>query len=134
MALKNRKIRKKHRGTRTNGRGKKGSRQKGSAGGRGNAGSFRHKKIWFIKNRPGYFGKSGMPTGKREKVKYVTLAWINEYAEKKGVKEVDVSEFGYNRVLGRGSINAPITIKAKSFSKRAIEKIEAAGGKAVVTQ
>ncbi len=131
MALKNRKIRKKHRGTRTNGRGKKGSRQKGHAGGRGNAGSFRHKKIWFIKNRPDYFGKHGMPPGKREKIRYITLAWINEYAEKNGVKEIDVTEFGYKRVLGRGELKVPLTIKANSFSKRAMEKIEAAGGKAI---
>ena len=131
MALKNRKIRRKHRGDRTNGRGKKGSRQKGHAGGRGNAGSFRHKKMWFIKNMPGYFGRRGMPTGKREKVRYITLSWINEYAKKNNVKEIDVTEFGYNRVLGRGNIEVPITIKAKSFSNRALEKIESAGGKAV---
>ncbi len=131
MALKNRKIRKKHRGTRTNGRGKKGSRQKGHAGGRGNAGSFRHKKIWFIKNKPEYFGKHGMPPGKKEKIRYITLDWVEEYAERKGIKEIDVTEFGYSRVTGRGNISKPLVIKANTFTKRAVEKIESAGGKAI---
>ncbi len=128
MALKNRKIRKKHRGTRTNGRGKKGSRRKG--GGKGNAGSLRHKKMWFIKNMPGYFGKHGMP-GRKEKVRYVTLEWIDQYVRDHGLKEINVAELGYDRVLGRGNLTVPVTIKAKSFTNKAIEKIEAANGKAV---
>ncbi len=127
MALKNRKIRKKHRGTRTNGRGKKGSRKKGHAGGRGNAGSFRHKKMWFILNDPEHLRKIGMPTGKREKVRYVTLDWIEEKA-KEGLKEIDVTKFGYNRVLGRGVITLPVKVITKSISNKAREKIESAGG------
>jgi len=36
------------------------------------------------------------------------------------------------KVLGRGEIAKPVTIKASRFSKSAAEKIEKAGGKAVV--
>ena len=36
------------------------------------------------------------------------------------------------KILGNGEINIKLTIKAKSFSKSAIAKIEAAGGKAEV--
>ena len=36
------------------------------------------------------------------------------------------------KILGRGEINSAITVQAHKFSKTAIEKIEAAGGKAEV--
>lgn len=36
------------------------------------------------------------------------------------------------KVLGNGALNSSITVKASKFSKTAIEKIEAAGGKAEV--
>lgn len=35
-------------------------------------------------------------------------------------------------VLGDGELNAPVTVRAHRFSRSAVEKIEAAGGKAVV--
>ena len=37
------------------------------------------------------------------------------------------------KVLGVGDIKVPLTVKASRFSKSAVEKIEAAGGKAVVS-
>ncbi|MGM0378730.1 MAG: 50S ribosomal protein L15 [Bacillota bacterium] len=36
------------------------------------------------------------------------------------------------KILGRGELNTKLTVKANKFSKSAIEKIEAAGGKAEV--
>lgn len=36
------------------------------------------------------------------------------------------------RVLGNGEVNVAVTVKANHFSKSAVEKIEAAGGKAEV--
>ncbi len=36
------------------------------------------------------------------------------------------------KVLGQGTINVAVTVKADKFSKTAVEKIEAAGGKAEV--
>jgi len=38
------------------------------------------------------------------------------------------------KVLGSGSIDKPYTVKAAAFSKSAVTKIEAAGGKAEVTK
>jgi large subunit ribosomal protein L15 len=37
------------------------------------------------------------------------------------------------KVLGVGDIQVPLTVQAAKFSKTAVEKIEAAGGKAMVT-
>ncbi len=36
------------------------------------------------------------------------------------------------KILGEGSISKPVEIKAHAFSKSAIEKLEAAGGKAIL--
>ena len=36
------------------------------------------------------------------------------------------------KVLGQGTLNVALTVKADKFSKTAVEKIEAAGGKAEV--
>lgn len=36
------------------------------------------------------------------------------------------------KILGRGQLDAPLNISAAKFSKTAMEKIEKAGGKAVV--
>ena len=36
------------------------------------------------------------------------------------------------KVLGQGTLNVALTVKADKFSKTAIEKIEAAGGKVEV--
>ena len=38
------------------------------------------------------------------------------------------------KVLGNGEIKAAVTVTADAFSKSAITKIEAAGGKAVVAE
>ena len=38
------------------------------------------------------------------------------------------------KILGKGEISKAVTVEANAFSKSAIEKIEAAGGKAVVTK
>ena len=40
----------------------------------------------------------------------------------------------FGKVLGRGEISAAVTVTADAFSKSAIAKIEAAGGKAVVNE
>ncbi len=125
MALKNRKIRKKHRGTRNCGRGKKGSRRKG--GGKGLAGSAKHKKLKIIKEMPDHFGKHGMGM-KKEKIKYITLAKVIEIAEKIGKDEIDLTKLGYNKLLGKGEISKPLKIKVKYVTNSAKEKIEKAGG------
>lgn len=54
-------------------------------------------------------------------------------ATKKGdVFEIDVSSLGYAKVLGSGKITKKMIIKAKAFSAGAKEKIEKAGGQAVI--
>ncbi len=51
-----------------------------------------------------------------------------------GEEEINLNELmgGKVKVLGRGEINKPITVKASKFSKTAKEKIESAKGKVEV--
>ena len=44
---------------------------------------------------------------------------------------IDVTEIGYNKVLGKGRISKALTIKSPQFSKSALKKIEEAGGEAI---
>ena len=44
---------------------------------------------------------------------------------------IDVTAIGYNKVLGKGRISKPLTIKSPQFSQSALKKIEEAGGEAV---
>jgi large subunit ribosomal protein L15 len=39
-----------------------------------------------------------------------------------------------DKVLGKGCVTKPLIVTAKSFSKRAQEKLESAGGKAAISE
>ena len=122
----------KMRGSKTHGYGsKKKHRGSGSKGGKGQAGQFKHKKTFFKR-----WGKEKQPRFKsleqrniRMKEKAINLGDLVKLTDK---SEIDASEFGYGKVLSEGVLERPVTIKAKKFSERAKQKIEKAGGKAVV--
>ncbi|MCX6814085.1 MAG: uL15 family ribosomal protein [Candidatus Aenigmarchaeota archaeon] len=124
----------KMRGSKTHGYGsKKKHRGSGSKGGKGQAGQFKHKKTFFKR-----WGKEKQPRFKsleqrniRAKEKAINLGDLVKLTDK---NEIDASEFGYGKVLSEGVLEKPVTVKAKAFSKRAKEKIEAAGGKAVLEE
>jgi large subunit ribosomal protein L15 len=127
------KIRKK-RGSRTCGYGiTKKHRGAGSRGGRGNAGLLKHKKTWMIKYDPDHFGKKGfkVPVKAKNIVKTITLRDLDALARKLNRTEIDVSEFGYDKVLSKGILTQPLTVKAKKIVDRAKKKIEGSGGKVV---
>lgn len=127
MPQKNRKIRTKFRGTRNCGRGKKGSRKRD--GGRGMAGSHKHKLTWVLKYDPDHFGANSMTS--KPKLKTVNVDYLNELAVTKSKDEIDVISLGFQKVLGRGKVTKAIIVKAKAFTASAKEKIEKAGGQAL---
>lgn len=54
-------------------------------------------------------------------------------AEKKDEKySVDLTQFGYSKLLGRGNITKAIDVKIFEATNRAVEKIEKAGGSVIV--
>ena len=87
--------------------------------------------------------KFGFKNPTRVEYKAVNLADIEALASQSGLKEFGVAEIkaaGYAgknelvKVLGNGEIKTAVTVTADAFSKSAISKIEAAGGKAVVNE
>ena len=79
---------------------------------------------------------------KKQKFNPINLSTINDNVEKyldaeiatkeDGQIVIDITELGYNKVLGKGSLSEAMTIKAPQFSKSAIAKIEDAGGVAEI--
>ncbi|CEP02737.1 Large ribosomal subunit protein uL15/eL18 domain-containing protein [Plasmodiophora brassicae] len=140
----------KKRGHVSAGHGRVGKHRK-HPGGRGNAGGMHHHRILMDKYHPGYFGKVGMRYFHKTNQKYhcptinVEKLWTlvseqtrEKYADldanNKKVPVIDVTLAGYSKVLGKGLIpDQPCIVKAKFFSKKAEEKINAAGGIAVLT-
>ncbi|MBN2066869.1 MAG: uL15 family ribosomal protein [Candidatus Diapherotrites archaeon] len=136
MVVRRRRKKNKVRGNRTHGKGDtKNRRGAGSRGGRGRAGSHKHK---FTK----YYGEFGTEKKKlREKttVNAINLDQLQQQlpkmlAEKKAVKEgnsivIDGNKIGFGKILSMGNLKEKLVARNIRASKKAMEKIEKAGGK-----
>ena len=113
--------------SRYHGRGKKSGRGAGKRGGRGNAGINKHRVMTRIKYMPGHWGMHGFNRhpGLRVVNSSINLGQVAEMAEG---DSIDLSEMGFDKLLGRGSIDRALTIKVAEASAKAIQKVEAAGG------
>lgn len=126
------------------GSGKGGTATRGTKGAQARAG-YEHK-IGFeggqmpIQRRLPKFGFTN-PT--RVEYKAVNVTEIEALAAQTGLKEIGVAEIksaglagkrDLVKILGNGEIGTAVTVSADAFSKSAIAKIEAAGGKAVVNE
>lgn len=115
-------------------------------GGRGLAGGQHHHRIHFDKYHPGYFGKVGMrqfhlkknlhykPEVNLDKIWSLVPAELRAQAKtSKEALTIDVTKFGYHKVLGKGSLpKVPIVVKAKFFSRIAEKRIKSTGGACVL--
>ncbi len=126
------------------GSGKGGTATRGTKGAQARAG-YEHK-IGFeggqmpIQRRLPKFGFKN-PT--RVEYKAINVADIEALAAATGLNELGLAEIvsaglasknDLVKVLGNGEIKAAVNVTANAFSKSAIAKIEAAGGKAVVME
>jgi len=126
---------KKFRAKTTHGWGsKKKHRGAGNRGGRGMAGTGKRadqKKSLILKTYgKKYFGKHGFkrPLKLKNKGKTINLNIINE----KTSAGDTFNALKYEKVLGSGSLDKKIKIKANSFSKIALEKIKKSGSEAII--
>lgn len=132
---------KKFRGSRTCGGGThKNRRGAGSRGGRGHAGGCKHHFVKELLLGRGY-GNYGFrrPQNKLRDLAVVDIGAIDEAAERLvEQKQAKVRTGTYyvtldvDKVLGKGRVTKALVVTAKSFSKRAQEKLESAGGKATI--
>lgn len=133
-----------NRGSTTHGQGHgKKNRGAGNRGGRGGSGIGKrsgHKKPSFMQE-DGEYGSSGFTPPSQDDSDVINLEDIEErlptYLEEGLIDEeddmyvLDVSELGYDKVLGSGGISEAMRIKADNFSSSAKERIEEAGGEPV---
>ena len=126
------------------GSGKGGTATRGTKGAQARAG-YEHK-IGFeggqmpIQRRLPKFGFKN-PT--RVEYKAVNVAAVQAVAEALSVSEINTEDLvraglasknDLVKVLGNGELTAALNITAHAFSKSAVSKIEAAGGKAIVIE
>jgi len=141
MATRKRKVRK-LRGSRTHGWGVSGQHRKhGSKGGRGNAGWCKHK--WTLLLRKGIRkGKRGFVPPLKREVRAINVGELSELISDLMAKgelkadqpiRLDLGALGYSKILGEGEISVPIEVNVRACSKSALEKIEGAGGKVVLS-
>ena len=134
----------KYRGSRTHGYGRVGQHRKGGQrGGKGQAGLHKGGWTWTVKYDPKHFGKYGFKRPPRSipEIKFLNIGQIEsmldslldkKVATKDGDRiSVNLHTLGIAKVLGNGNLSRPLTIRARSFSKGAIRKIEEAGGSAI---
>ncbi len=140
MAQKDRKTRK-LRGSRTHGYGNtQKHRGAGSRGGVGMAGSKKQKWQFVSKNMPNYFGKHGFrrPACMIEELNAINIGYIDENLDR-FVREgtvkfeddryiINLTDMGYDKLLGSGRITRPMVVTVKKCSKSAVEKVKGAGG------
>ena len=144
MVFKTHKTRKskKKRGTTTYHGARKKWKSSGHKGGKGMSGTGKradHKKSLVIKlYGNNYFGKQGVTSRstKKDRRNRMNLRDIetnfDSLMKKHGKgNEMDLSEY---KILGEGELTRKLTIKALAFSESAKEKIEKAGGNAVVVE
>ena len=113
--------------SRYHGRGKKAGRGAGLRGGRGNAGINKHRLMTRLKYMPGHWGMHGF--NRHPKLRNVNVS-INllQVSQMADSDSINLTEMGYDKLLGSGRIDSELNITVGSASARAIEKVEAAGG------
>jgi large subunit ribosomal protein L15 len=112
----------------THGKGKKGGRGAGLRGGKGNAGLCKHKFMYMNKYMPGHYGVHGFkrPQSILKEEKTINVGEIEE--KYPGKKTINLTEEGYDKILGAGQIKSKIKITINKASEKAIGKIKEQGG------
>ncbi len=111
-------------------------------GGKGRAGGRKHYWIRTVKYEPERFRKVGFKPPSALKLKPQTvnvgelenLAYKTLGAERIGIGGeliLDLHGLGFDKLLGRGEISMPLTLKIPEYTSSAAEKVEAAGGQIV---
>ena len=128
MTINKRRKNSRQRGSQTHGWGAmKKHRGAGNRGGRGMAGTGKRAdtlKPSIIKYFPDYFGKHGfrIPQKIKKTIKAINISDLPDAAE------INLTELGYDKLLGDGKVAKKYKIIVSSASKKAKEKIEKAGG------
>jgi len=118
----------------THGRGKKAGRGAGLRGGKGNAGLLKHRYMYMKKNMPDHFGRHGFkrPQSIVKKDKTINVGKLE--VKFSGKKDINLTDEGYDKLLGGGNIDSKLKIKVEKASQSAIEKIKDKGGEVILPE
>ncbi|MEM3781666.1 MAG: uL15m family ribosomal protein [Candidatus Micrarchaeaceae archaeon] len=131
MVLRIKKRSRKYLGSRRWGSGNiKNNRGAGDRGGVGKAGKKHKLTRLLVYDRGSLKSQKGFFSHKKRQLIEINLRELDKRIGKQGANATIELE-GY-KVLGSGKLTAPAIIKASAFSARASQKIESAGGKALV--
>lgn len=132
----------KQRGSRYCGWGQVGQHRKGGMrGGKGKAGGRKHFWIRTVKYEPDRYRKRGFkpPSALEPKPEAINVGELEDLALRTiGAEKVyagsdelniDLESLGYRKLLGKGNMSLPLRLKVSEYTARALEKVEAAGGK-----
>lgn len=99
------------------------------------AGMHKHKWSYTVKYAPDHFGHNKMPRpNKVETTRWLNLIDLHAIAPSDGSKTLDLVALGYDKLLGRGSVNQAYVITVPRASASAMEKIKTAGGSVTQTE
>ncbi len=128
MVVRIEKRKRKYLGTRRWGKGNiKNARGKGDRGGVGNAGARKHNFTWMTAKAPWLISRKGFTKWNQRVLEETSL---RELSSMKEGSDGFITLKGH-KVLSNGAVSRPVKVRAAGFSKRAAEKIRAAGGEAV---
>ncbi len=135
MPTRFRKVRR-MRGSRTMGYGQIGQhRHSGKQGGHGAAGLHKHKWSWLVINDPDHYRRDPFrPPSWRRTAKWANvgdLASIAGEGGKAGPVAIDLDSRGVEKLLGAGEVTRAFNVKVSSYTKKAKQKLEEAGGKII---
>lgn len=140
VVRRDRKVRR-QRGSRLYGWGTIGQHRKsGMRGGFGNAGLHKHKWSQLIRYDPDHFGKHGFirHSAATTPIRAINVGELSALVEgkvlekdEKGKAVLDLSSCGFDKLLGAGKIDFPISVKATYITEKAKQKLEEAGGEAL---
>ena len=118
----------------THGSGKKAGRGSGLRGGRGNAGLLKHRHMYMTKNMPDHFGRHGFkrPQSILKEEKIINIGHLEEMFP--GKKEINLTNEGFDKLLGGGNLNTKIKITVNSASAKAVEKVKEKGGEVILPE
>lgn len=141
MVIRREKKSRKMRGHRTMGWGSKGQhRDRGAQGGR-QVGMHKEKWSWLVKYGKGWYGKHGFVNPTSRRISIITLRQLQEKIEKgeispkveSGKKVVDLTEYGFEKLLGSGKILEGYVIKVNAATEKAINKVKSMGGEIILS-
>ena len=116
-------------------------RKTGGKGGSGKSGLMKHKWTWTVKYDPDHFSKKGFTRPNSVQIKqWINVGQLDQiYQRLHGNRntssdntfELNLTQLGYQKLLGSGPVINPYKVLVNSVSNLAKSKVEKAGGEIV---